>query len=103
MARALGGLCLLGLFCAGGGAHGVEGAADDAAEGVPRAVIEPVPHVVEAVLCQELRDAVVEVRVEFCMRHASRVSVATYGPNLGDVAARKGCRTLSRADIVRAV
>eukprot|EP00053_Salpingoeca_punica_P010929 m.97584 g.97584 ORF g.97584 m.97584 type:complete len:573 (+) comp15536_c0_seq2:800-2518(+) len=42
----------------------VDGAADDAAERVPGAVVKPVVEVVEALLHQVLRGAVVEVRVK---------------------------------------
>jgi len=42
----------------------VNGAADDASQGIPGAVIEPVVELVEALLGEEPRGAVVEVRVE---------------------------------------
>lgn len=50
----------------GGGDHetGVEGAANDAAEGVPALGVEPVPEVVEAVLGEVQGCPVVEVGVE---------------------------------------
>lgn len=43
---------------------GIDGAADDAAQGIPGAVIEPVVELVKALLRQKPRGAVVEVRIE---------------------------------------
>lgn len=50
----------------GGGDHeaGVEGAADDPAEGVPALGVEPVPEVVEALLGQVEGSAVIEIGIE---------------------------------------
>ena len=44
--------------------HWVDCAAHHPAKRVPSSVVEPVPHVVKAILCEVLRDSVVEVWIE---------------------------------------
>ncbi len=63
----------------GGGGHEsrVDRAADDAAQRVPRAVVEPVQEVVEALARKVLGRAEVEVRVELV--NDLRVSAAAAG------------------------
>lgn len=43
---------------------GVDGAADDAAQRIPGAIIEPIVKLVEALLGKEPRGAVIKVRIE---------------------------------------
>lgn len=50
--------------CWGEHQAGIDGAADDAAQRIPGAIIEPIVKLVEALLGKEPRGAVIKVRIE---------------------------------------
>ncbi len=45
-------------------AYWVDGATNNSTQRIPRSVVKPIPKVIEALLGQELRDAVVEVWIK---------------------------------------
>ena len=44
--------------------HRIDCASDNSAQWIPGAIIKPVPHVIESILCEELSDSVIEVGIE---------------------------------------